>query len=72
MRRKLRKLAGLMPDPMLIVVDGQLFKTVVPRNHEKRLLDAFKKGGRNAVEKYIADFQDEWTEIKDLINKKED
>lgn len=67
MRRKLQELADLMPVLQCKIKAGKVVPIPHPRNHRKLLLKAFKTGGREAVEKYIADFKDEYEEIKALI-----
>lgn len=70
MRRKLKELAGLLPQPTHRIFDGMVVKSDGPINHYNLILKAYRKHGREGVEKYVADFQDEWTKVREFFTTK--
>lgn len=71
MRRKLKKLAELLPQPTHEIVDGEVVKreSLEPVNHYSLILKAFKNHGRIGVEIYINDFQEQWMQVREFLTQ---
>ncbi|PHN00652.1 hypothetical protein [Flavilitoribacter nigricans] len=71
MRRKLKKLAELLPQPTHEIVDGEVVKRESSEevNHYSLILKTFKNHGRAGVEMYITNFQEEWMQVREFLTQ---